>query len=408
MENNAFENAMEQLDQVKELIDLDHDIYSKLKHPDRVLKISILVKMDDQSQQIFTGYRVQYNNARGLYKGGIRFHPNVNEDEIKALAAWMTWKTALVNLPLGGGKGGVAVNPKELSENELEQIARGYIRGIYKYIGPNIDVPAPDVYTTPQIMAWMLDEYEKLAGHKAPGVITGKPIELGGSEVRNYSTAQGAVYILNKAVQKLNLNAATIAIQGFGNAGSFMAKILSEQGHRIVAVADSKGVVYNPSGLDIEKLIKHKKDSGSVLNFSQAENINDVLQVKADILIPAALENSITKENVDNIKAKLIIELANGPITPEADQILEDKGVLIVPDILANAGGVVVSYFEQVQNITNYYWTEQQVLSRLKKVMDDAFQECCKSKEKYKTSMRMGCYALAVQRVADAMRIRGN
>lgn len=408
MEHSAFANALKQLGQVKNILQLNDNIYQQLTQPNRILRISIPVKMDDGTTKVFTGFRSQYNNARGPYKGGIRFHPEVNEDEVKALSAWMTWKTAVANIPLGGGKGGVIVNPKELSERELEQLSRGYIRGIYKYIGPTVDVPAPDVYTNPKIMAWMLDEYEKLVGHKAPGVITGKPIELGGSQVRGYSTAQGAFYVLEQAMQKIGLDkSAAIAIQGFGNAGSYMAKILYKAGYKVVAVSDSKGVIYNAQGLDINEVMKHKEVAGSVANFVGAEQVNDILTLDVDVLLPAALENSITQANANQIKAKLIIELANGPISPEADQILQNKGILVIPDILANAGGVVVSYFEQVQNAQNYYWTEEEVLVKLEKAMVDAFNQSWQAKEKYNASMRMGCYALAVQRVVDAMTGRG-
>ncbi|MFH0840668.1 MAG: Glu/Leu/Phe/Val dehydrogenase [bacterium] len=404
---DAFDNAMKQLSEVKNIINLDENIFSKLQTPNRVLRVDVPVKMDNGETKVFVGYRSQYNNARGPYKGGIRFHQDVNESEVKALSAWMTWKTAVVNLPLGGGKGGVIVNPKELSEAELERLSRGYMTAIYKFIGPKIDVPAPDVYTNPKIMAWMLDEYEKLVGHHEPGVITGKPLELGGSQGRNYSTAQGAVYVLNEAIKKIGLNTnATIAIQGFGNAGSYMAKILSKQGYKIVALSDSGGAIYNQNGLDIDAVSAHKETNKTVAGFTNAESIDDILKQEVDILIPAALENVITDENANNIKAKLIIELANGPITPEADKILESNNILVIPDILANAGGVVVSYFEMVQNSYNYYWPEYAVLDRLEKVMVDSFNQSWEAKEKYNISLRMGCYALAVGRVAEAMKMR--
>ena len=405
---DAFDNALKQLSTVKTIINLDDNIFAQLQVPKKILEVNIPVRMDNGQVKIFKGYRSQYNDARGPYKGGIRFHPDVNKSEVKALSAWMTWKTAIVNIPLGGSKGGVIVNTKELSENELERLSRGYIQAIYKLIGPKVDVPAPDVYTNPKIMAWMLDEYEKLVGYHAPGVITGKSLELGGSQARSYSTAQGAVYTLNKAVEKIGLNNnATIAIQGFGNAGSYVAKILAKQGYKIVAVSDSSGAIYNSAGFDVEALAKHKEANKTVVGFTDAEKIDDILTLSVDILIPAALENVINTDNVNEIKAKLIIELANGPVTPEADKILEEKNILLIPDILANAGGVVVSYFEQVQNAYNHYWTEEEVLTKLKKLMEDAFDQAWESKEKHKTSMRMGSYALAVQRVADAMRARG-
>lgn len=405
---DAFDNAMKQLSEVKEIINLDENIFLQLQAPDKFLEVNIPVKMDNGRIKVFKGYRSQYNNARGPYKGGIRFHPDVNESEVRALSAWMTWKTAVANIPLGGGKGGVIVNPKELSEGELERLSRGYLQAIYKLIGPKVDVPAPDVYTNPKIMGWMLDEYEKLVGHHEPGVITGKPLELGGSQGRNYSTAQGAVHVLNEAIKKLGLTtSATIAIQGFGNAGSYLAKILSKQGFKIIALSDSGGAVYNPVGLDVEAISVYKDANKTIAGFTGAQTVDDILTLDVDILIPAALENVITAENANNIKAKLIIELANGPTTPEADKILNDKNILVVPDILSNAGGVVVSYFEQVQNAYNYYWPEFAVLDRLEKVMVDAFNQSWEAKEKYHVSLRMGCYALAVGRVAAAMKARG-
>lgn len=410
MSNNPFSNALKQLEQVNKLIKIDKNILEQLKYPQKFLEVAIPVKMDDGAVKIFIGYRSQYNNARGPYKGGIRFHPAVNISEVKALSAWMTWKTAVVDVPLGGGKGGVIVDPRQLSIDELERLARGYIRAIYKLIGPELDVPAPDIYTDPQIMGWMMDEYELLTGRHQPGVITGKPLSLGGSKARSYSTAQGAVYVLEEAVKKIGLEpGATVAIQGFGNAGSFMAKLLQERGYKIVVLSDSRGTVANYMGLDVEQVEEHKKATGSVAGFhgGMNEGKKHGLDYEADILIPAALENSITKENVDNINAKLIIELANGPITPEADEILHKKNILVVPDILANAGGVGVSYFEQVQNTYGYYWTETEVLVKLEKMMVDSFNDAWAEKEKYGTTMRMGAYALAVKKVAQAMKDRG-
>lgn len=409
-EYNAFANALEQIAKTNELINLKPNIFVQLQAPQKFLEVSIPVKMDDGSIKVFTGYRSQFNDARGPYKGGIRFHPDVNPDEVKALSAWMTWKTAVINIPLGGGKGGVIVDPKKLSERELENLSRGYISAIHKLIGPEVDVPAPDVNTNPKIMAWMLDEYEKINGKHLPGVITGKPLIIGGSAAREYSTAQGAVFIIDKAIKKAGLNKnATIAIQGFGNAGSFMAKILEKEGYKITTVSDSVCAIHNPMGLDINSVIKHKNQTGSVSNCEGATNKdqNFVLNTEADILIPAALENAININNVRDIKAKLIIELANGPVTPEADEYLFENKIIVVPDILANAGGVAVSYFEQVQNSYGYYWTEKEVLDKLKKLMCDAFDETWAMKEKYKTSMRFGAYALAVDRVAKAMEARG-
>jgi glutamate dehydrogenase/leucine dehydrogenase len=405
--NDPFANALEQLAEVNALIKLDEGIYEQLKEPKRFLRVAIPVKMDNGKTRVFIGYRSQFNDARGPFKGGIRFHPGVNESEVKALSAWMTWKTAAVNLPLGGGKGGVIVNPKELSETELEALSRGYIKALYNVLGPTIDVPAPDVYTNGQIMAWMLDEYESIVGHHAPGVITGKPLSSGGSAGRGEATAQGGVYVLEEAVIKLGLGKdAKVAIQGLGNAGGTMAKLLARQGYKIVAVSDSQAAIYNGDGFEVEALLKHKAEGKNLAEFG-GQVVENILAVEADILIPAALENSITAENVDLIKAKLIVELANGPITPEADKVLAQKNILVIPDILANAGGVAVSYFEQVQNAYNYYWTEEEVAEKLKKLMKDSFNQAWAKKEQYQATMRMGVYALAVGRVAEAMKFRG-
>jgi glutamate dehydrogenase/leucine dehydrogenase len=406
--NDPFVGALKQLEKVKKLIKLEDNIYEQLKSPQKFLEISIPVKMDNGSVKVFKGFRSQYSNARGPYKGGIRFHPQVNEAEVKALSMWMALKTAVVGIPLGGGKGGIIVNPKDLSAAELEKLSRGYIQGIYKLIGPTVDVPAPDVYTDPKIMGWMMDEYEKLTGGGNPGVITGKPLSIGGSKVRGYSTAQGGFYVLQHAVKKLLLKNSLVAIQGFGNAGAVMAKILDENGYKIVAVSDSKGGVGNAKGLDIKKLLAHKEKSGSVVNFVDGKNIGeDILTQDAAILILAALENSVTLENADKITAQLVIELANGPVTQEGDEILTRNGVVVVPDILANAGGVAVSYFEQVQNAYGYYWEEKDILEKLEKIMVESFNEVWDRKEKYKNDMRTGAYALALERIGQAMKDRG-
>ncbi len=403
--NDAYSNAMEQLKEVKELIGLDDNVYEQLKEPKRLTRVAIPVKMDNGQTKVFIGYRSQFNDARGPFKGGIRFHPGVSESEVKALSAWMTWKTATVNLPLGGGKGGVIVDPKQLSVGELERLSRGYIKALYNVLGPTVDVPAPDVYTTPQIMAWMLDEYESIVGHHAPGVITGKPLSLGGSAGRGESTALGGVFVLEEAIAKIGLTKnASVAIQGLGNAGGTMAKLLAKAGFKVVAVSDSQGAIYKAEGLDVPAVLAHKAKGGKLSELGGA--IDDALAVEADILIPAALENSITADNVGVIKAKMILELANGPITPEADKILAGKNILVVPDILANAGGVAVSYFEQVQNAYNYYWTETEVNDKLKQLMTDSFNQAWAKKEQYQTTMRLGTYALAVGRVAEAMKAR--
>jgi glutamate dehydrogenase/leucine dehydrogenase len=367
--------------------------------------------MDSGKIKVFQGYRSQFSDARGPFKGGIRFHQDVTEEEVKALSAWMSWKTAVVDIPLGGGKGGVIVDPKELSDLELEKLARGYIKAIADFIGPDVDVPAPDVNTDPRIMAWMLDEYEKINRKHVSGVITGKPLSLGGSKARSYSTAQGGFHILEAALKKAGFGSgATVAIQGFGNVGGNMAKILWKAGYKIVSISEIDGTLTDrEKGIDIEALEKYKAETGHIAGFEALEksDVQDCFEKDADIFIPAAIENTIHKDNADSIKAKVILELANGPITPEADEILKNKGVLIVPDILANAGGVAVSYFEQVQNAYGYYWSEKEVLERLKEVMENAFSEVWEKKEEYKTDMRTGAYILAISRVAQAMRDRG-
>ena len=410
MKNDAFASALSQLEQVQKLIKIDKNIFAQLQSPQRILEVSIPVKMDNGNIQVFTGYRSQFNDARGPFKGGIRFHPDVNISEVKALSAWMTWKTAVVGIPLGGGKGGVIVDPKKLSENELEKLSRGYVQAIFKFIGPNLDIPAPDMYTDPKIMGWMLDEYEKLAGFHIPGVITGKPLSIGGSNVRGYSTAQGAFYVLKEAVKKMGIRKdATVAIEGFGNAGAHLAQILQKNGFRIVALSDSKGMIVNYMGLDVEQVKKYKEKTGSVVGYPGAEKIkhSHIIAQEVDILIPSALENSITVDNVKTVKAKLIIEVANGPITPGADAILAKRNIMVVPDILANAGGVVVSYLEQVQNAYGYYWSEEKVLKKLEQIMKESFAYVWEQKMKHNTTVRMGAYVLAINRVSQAMVDRG-
>lgn len=408
--NNPFESAKKQLEEVQKILKIDENIMAQLMHPKRVIEVSLPVKMDDGRTEVFTGYRSQYNDARGPFKGGIRFHPGVTLDEVKALSAWMTWKTAVVKIPLGGGKGGVIVDPKKLSADELERLSRAYARAIAPYIGPDVDVPAPDVSTDPRIMGWMLDEYEAVIGKKAPGVITGKPLSLGGSLVRDYATAQGAFYVIDELAKKYHLPKGTrVAIQGFGNGGSFLAKILAKAGYTLVAIADSKSTLYRESGLDVDELIKHKETTGTLAQCVGCESLPSaaILSVPTDILVPAALENAIHGDNMKEVQAKYIVELANGPVTPEADQWLFENGIMVIPDILANAGGVTVSYYEQVQNAANFYWEEEQILGMLEKTMRTAFAKVAQYQERYNTSFRMGAYALAVRRVAKAMKARG-
>lgn len=409
--NNPFQNALAQLTKAAEVMKLDRDVKAVLSAPKRLLTVSIPVKMDNGEVRVFTGYRSQYNDALGPFKGGIRYHWNVTEDEVKALSLWMTMKCAVVGLPLGGGKGGIIVNPKELSEGELERLSRGYVRALYKYVGPTQDVPAPDVYTNGQIMSWMLDEYEKLVGEKAPGMITGKPLALGGSRGRDKATAQGGVFVLLEAVKKMGwkISETTVAIQGFGNAGAHMAELLSAEGFKIVATSDSKGGIKSPAALDVTALDVHKAKTGAVKGFAGTTEITneELLELPVDILVPAALENQITQDNAARIKAKMIVELANGPTTPEADEILFKNGVTVVPDILANAGGVTVSYFEQVQNAANYYWTDEEVEKKLALIMVQAFGEVWTTKEAHQTDLRTAAFVSALGRVSAAMQLRG-
>ncbi len=409
--NNPFENALTQLDRAAAVMNLDARVHTALKTPKHVHVAAIPVVMDDGSTETFVGYRSQYNDALGPYKGGIRYHWNVTEDEVKALSFWMTMKCAVVGLPLGGGKGGIIVNPKELSEGELERLSRGYVRELYQHLGPTKDVPAPDVYTNGQIMAWMLDEYEKLVGEHAPGMITGKPLALGGSRGRDKATAQGGVFVLLEAVKKMGWEPSktTVAIQGFGNAGAHMAELLSAEGFQIVATSDSKGGIKSEAGLDVAALDAHKAETGKVEGFVGTQTISneELLELPVDILVPAALENQITQDNAPRVKAKMIVELANGPTTPEADAILFKNGVVVVPDILANAGGVTVSYFEQVQNAANYYWTEDEVAQKLAKIMITAFTEVWAVKEKHNIDLRTAAFVSALGRVSEAMQLRG-
>lgn len=409
--SDPFQNALNQINKISQIINLEADITERLMQPDRVLTVSIPVKMDDGRIKVFIGFRSQYNNARGPYKGGIRYHQNVNESEMKALSAWMTWKCSVTNIPYGGAKGGIIVNPKELSLGELERLSRGYIRAISQFIGPDVDIPAPDVNTNSQIMGWMVDEYAKIIGRQELAVITAKPIELGGSQGRTEATGQGGVYILEALAKRKNLKPAEtqVAVQGFGNVGYNFALIAAQCGFKVVALSDSKGGIYTKTGFEIEKVLAHKKKNGKIQGFPGAENITneELLKLKVDVLVPAAMENVITKDNADQIQAKYIIEMANGPLTPEADEILHQKGVFFVPDVLSNSGGVTVSYFEWVQNRQGYYWTKDEVFKKLKPIMVEAFAQGIRASEKYKVDMRMGVYSLAVQKVAEAMRLKG-
>jgi len=409
---NPFRIAQEQFDQAAKALKLEPGLRELLRWPLREFHVRIPVRMDDGTVKVFAGYRVQYNHARGPCKGGIRFHPEETVDTVRALAAWMTWKTAVVDLPLGGGKGGVVCNPKEMSPGELERVARGYIRALGHYISPDVDVPAPDVYTNPQVMAWMLDEYEKIVGQSAPGVITGKPLPLGGSAGRGDATARGGMYCTREAGKALgiDLRGATAAIQGYGNAGQF-AHTLGEEllELKVVAVSDSQGGIYNPNGLLSRETIAHKEKTGSVMGFQGAKAITnaEILELDVVVLFPSALENQITGANAGRVRAKIVGELANGPTTPEADQILHKNGVYVVPDFLCNAGGVTVSYFEQVQNAYNFYWDLAEVQKRLDQKMTTAFQAVHKAAKDHKVHNRLGAYLVSVQRVAEAVKLRG-
>ena len=409
---SLFESGQAQLDEVAGILNLEPGIHAVLREPMRELHVSIPVRMDSGEVKVFKGFRVQYNDALGPCKGGIRFHPDETIDTIRSLAAWMTWKCAVAGIPLGGAKGGVICNTKEMSPGEVERLSRGYIDAIWQFIGPEVDIPAPDVYTNPQIMAWMMDEYSKLKGFNCPGVITGKPIALGGSLGRGDATARGAMFTIIEAAQHLNVDlaAATVAVQGYGNAGSYIAILMNDiLGSKIVAVSDSKGGIYSKQGLDPRRVFQYKAETGSVINFPGAENISneELLELDVTVLCPSALENVITRENASKIKSKIVAALANGPITPEADEILVDNGVFIIPDFLCNAGGVTVSYFEGVQNAYNYYWDEDEVHERLSRKMTKAFQDVLLESLKSKVSMRVAAYIVAVARVAEAMRLRG-
>lgn len=411
---NPFKIAQEQLDNAARLLGLDEATHAILREPMMEFRFTIPVKMDSGNVKIFKGFRVQYNSARGPCKGGIRFHPEETIDTVKALAAWMTWKTAVVDIPLGGGKGGVICNPKEMSQGELERLSRGYIRQVGKFLGVTKDIPAPDVYTNPQIMAWMMDEYETIRGEKHPGVITGKPIPIGGSQGRGDATARGGMYTTREACKNLGINPvkATYAVQGFGNAGQFAATLHKEVlgGGKLVAVSDSRGGIYNENGFDPHKLVEWKLTKKQVKGFPGAQKgitNKELLELPVDVLYPAALENVVTKENAGRIKAKIICELANGPTTPKADTIIHKNGIFVIPDFLANAGGVTVSYFEQVQNTYNFYWELGDVRHMLDQKMTKAFNDVYAMHKEKKIDMRTAAYLVAVRRVVEAMKLRG-
>jgi glutamate dehydrogenase (NAD(P)+) len=408
---NAWAVAQRQFDLAAEKLNLDEGMRRVLREPRREFTVHFPVHMDDGSVQVFTGYRVQHNLGRGPAKGGIRYHQDVTLDEIKALAMWMTWKCAVVGIPYGGGKGGVVVDPKKLSIKELEAMTRRFFTEIEVLVGPEKDIPAPDVNTNAQVMAWMMDTYSMHAGHTVPGVVTGKPISLGGSEGRNEATARGTIYCIIEAARHLGLELpkARVAIQGFGNAGSIAAQLIHEEKATVVAVSDSTGGIHNPNGLDVHRVIGWKQEHGTVQGFPGATDITnaELLEVDCEILIPAALENQITEHNAGNVKARLIAEAANGPTTPEADEIFWKAGKFMIPDILCNAGGVTVSYFEWVQDLNRDHWSERVVNDKLREIMVKAFQETLAVARREQCYMRTAAYLLAVKRVADAMQMRG-
>jgi glutamate dehydrogenase (NAD(P)+) len=410
-ELNPFKIAQQQFNTAAEHLRLDSWLREVLNRPKRQLVVSIPTKMDDGSIRVFEGYRVQHSLARGPAKGGIRYHPSVTLDEVKALASWMTWKCATVNIPFGGGKGGVVCNPKEMSLRELEGMTRRYASELSVLIGPERDIPAPDVYTNAQTMAWIMDTYSMTVGSTQLGVVTGKPLQIGGSQGRNEATARGVQFVTREACRekKIPIRGARVVVQGFGNAGSIAARLLAEDGAAILAVSDSGGGIVNPRGLDIRAAIAWKEKNGALRGFPDSEPISNerLLELECDVLIPAALENQITLDNAPRIRARIIAEAANGPTTPGADDILHKNGVFLIPDILANAGGVTVSYFEWVQSLQSFFWEEGQVNQHLEKVMTRAFAEVLAIARKYNVHMRTAAYILAVGRVAEATRIRG-
>jgi len=411
-DHNPFAIVKKQIDRCAEILELRPEVVSILKTPQRELHVSLPIRMDDGSVRVFQGFRVQYNDARGPAKGGIRFHPEETIDTVRALSAWMTWKCSLLDLPLGGGKGGIICNPKEMSAGELERLSRAYVRAVFPFIGPEKDVPAPDVYTNPQIMAWMADEYSVICGKPQFGVITGKPLCIGGSAGRSDATARGGMFALREAARALgvDLKQATVAIQGYGNAGYHAARLCREMfGCRVVAACDSQGGVYCEEGLDPRVVFECKENNGSVCSMPGVEKVSNgaLLTLDVDILIPAAIENVITAKNAGNIKAKIVAELANGPTTPEADIILFENNVHVIPDFLCNAGGVTVSYFEMVQNASMYYWDEEEVYQKLDKRMSAAYYSVLDTSRHHGINMREAAYVVAVRRVVEAMKARG-
>jgi glutamate dehydrogenase (NAD(P)+) len=408
---SAWQQALVQLDQAARIMNLDPSVHELLRYPKRTLEVAVPVRMDDGVVRVFTGYRVHHNTSRGPSKGGIRYHPGVNLDEVKALAMWMTWKCAVVGIPYGGAKGGVVVDPKVLSRGELERLTRRYASEILPLIGPERDIPAPDVGTDEQIMAWIMDTYSMNLGYSVPGVVTGKPQSVGGSAGRRASTARGVMYVTVATLKHLAMpvDEARVVVQGFGKVGAPAVELLHDQGCRIVAVGDEKGAVHNPRGISPVGLMAHREATGSVAGYEGGERVSgeELLELECDVLIPAALEGVVTEHNAERIKARIVVEAANGPTTPEADEILHDRNVQVVPDILANAGGVTVSYFEWVQDLQAYFWTGDEVNARLRRIMEDAYVHVLEMAEDRKVTMRQAATIVGVQRVAEAHTTRG-
>ena len=410
-QGNAYDVALENFDAAADRLGLDSDTSEMIKYPERMLTVTVPVRMDDGHIHRFEGYRVQHSSVRGPAKGGIRYHPQVTLDEIKALATWMTWKCAVVNIPFGGAKGGITCDPKHMSLGELERMTRRYTSSILPMIGPEQDIPAPDVYTNSQTMAWIMDTYSMTKGYPIPGVVTGKPISLGGSLGRNEATGRGVSYTIECACEHLGLplKGATVAVQGFGNAGSIAAQLLHEAGAKVIAVSDSTGCVYNRNGLDIPELMRMKSLTGHVQGFPESEEIHhdELLAMECDILVPAALENAIRADNAAKVRARIVAEAANGPLTPAADRILDGKGIFVIPDILCNAGGVTVSYFEWVQDEQHLFWEAQDIYNRLERVMKTAFRDVLKLHLDQGVPMRLAANMLGIGRVAEAVKLRG-
>ncbi|MFJ8515925.1 Glu/Leu/Phe/Val family dehydrogenase [Lysinibacillus xylanilyticus] len=407
---NLFTSTQEVIQEALNRLGYDEAMYELLKEPLRMLQVRIPVKMDDGTTKVFTGYRAQHNDAVGPTKGGVRFHPAVSEEEVKALSMWMTLKCGIVDLPYGGGKGGVICDPRQMSMDEIEKLSRGYVRAVSQIVGPTKDIPAPDVFTNAQIMAWMMDEYSRMDEFNSPGFITGKPLVLGGSQGRDRATAQGVTIVIQEAAKKrgIEIKGARVVIQGFGNAGSFLAKFMHDLGAKVIGISDAYGALHDPEGLDIDYLLDRRDSFGTVTTlFENTISNKELLELDCDILVPAAIENQITADNAHKVKANIVVEAANGPTTSEATRILTDRGILLVPDVLASAGGVTVSYFEWVQNNQGYYWTEEEVEERLYKKMVDAFENVYTTATTRNINMRLAAYMVGVRRTAEASRFRG-